>query len=151
MRLQHNRLVEVALFPFLIALSVNIARILVSTKPGEHLFNQMFASVAFDRFPVVIVGVLVIIDGIFGSRKTQHAVYIGTALCLGVHSPVHRIVNILTGFAVFRVLELLFQRSRVLDFAQRACVVMLFVLAAVPDSKLAHILFSRPRFLIAEH
>lgn len=144
-------ILNVSLIPFIFALSLSLARILVSVKPGEYAFRHFgYCCVSFERYPVVIIFFLVVIDWIFGARATQHSVYVATLFGLAMHASTERVLNVLAAFAVFRSLELPLGKFRLLDFAQKACVFMLFSLIALPDSNLTILLFSRPRFLIRE-
>jgi hypothetical protein len=147
----NTQITQIALFPFIGALALNVARILVSIKPGNYAYNNFGrCCVSLERYAVVVVFILVLLDWIFGARATQHSLYVATMFSLTLHASTERVLNVITAFLVFRVLELPFGKFRLFDFAQKACVFMLFCLVAIPETNLTALLFSRPRFLIRE-
>ena len=143
------RFIDLALLPFLFALALNLARIVVSMKPGYYAYMHFGqCCISFDRYPVAAVFFLVVLDWFFGARSTQNSVYVAALFNLALHTSTERVLHVLTAFLVFRVLEIPLGKFRLFDLAQKACVLMLFSLVAVPDSNITQILFSRPRFLV---
>ncbi len=142
---------QIALVPFIGALALNLVRILVSMKPGNYAYNNFGrCCISFERYAVVLVFILVVLDWNFGARATQHSLYVATMFSLALHASTESVLNVITAFLVFRVFELPFGKFRLFDFAQKACVFMLFCLVAIPDTNLTAMLFSRPQFLISQ-
>lgn len=141
---------DLAVQPFLVALGVNLARWLVTMRIGLRAHAWCQTWVAFEHFAMAVASGLILVETAVGDR-TRFIPALGIAVCFCklTSASNHKTADVVCAFAVLFFLQAVLRIRLInsaLSWAAFACLVLLFVLAAVPQATWLALFFT-PRWI----